>query len=325
LNKWLSTLEFYDPQIDSYVSASRLGETMMHRCRLANIPIELIPIVGAMTQRTDSESLPTSRMQDSRGYCAAMGITPSLAGGGPAWFAISTYGPNPDPDEELPDIDAALPLPALQRNRSDNPGILAAAFGRQELAFQLEASAGASPARLRELSEVAIDVIHKTSVLDLTDLLLENKAMEFGADGMHVAAPPIAAKAAREGHPAPALSSSSLYVDARLRIDGQKIRSVSSLRAGGPAKVVFLDIPLSGQWSLDIKLRSRSLDPLFVRAMVIDQRSGQPIGEKSLRPERNEPADLSIVLYRIYGPAAVVVEFSGAEKMEVNFDTLAAK
>jgi hypothetical protein len=153
--------------------------------------------------------------------------------------------------------------------------------------------------------------------------------MEFGPEGIHPAAPPLAPRVAHaaEGETADdaALSGSSLYVDPRLRIEGHKVRAISSLRTGGPAKLVFLDIPLSGQWTLDIKLRSRSVDPLFVRAIAIDQRSGQPIGELSLRPTRNEPADLSICLYRIYGPTAVVVEFSGAEKMEVNFDTLAAK
>jgi hypothetical protein len=256
-----------------------------------------------------------------------MGLNPSLASGGPAWFAIATFGPNPW--EILPRTDAVLPLPAPKLAISDSelaePSLLAAAFGRTELAFQLEGSAGASPDRLQTLNRIAVDVARQSSVLDLLSVLAVGRGTEFGPDGFRA----ITWQNPKETSDAIAqsrnLDSIVLYVDARLRMESRKVRANASLRSGGPAKLVFLDVSLSGQSSLDIAVRSRGLDPLFFRVIAIDQGSGQEIGEKSLRLTRGATANLSISLYKIYGPAAVVIEFSGADKMEVLFDTLAAR
>lgn len=322
-SEWLSPLQLYDRQIDRYVSAGVLGEIFLHQCRLANVPVELIPLVGAITHQEDPDSPPTSRVNDSRVYCEALGVTPSLVGGGPAWFAISTFGPKLW--EELPETDSVVPLtpplPTVKGRDMSYPSLLAAAFGRPELAFQLEASAGASAERMPVLSRLAVEAARLTPVLDFLGLLDHDAAAEFGPTGLSPARRrPAKVNPAEAGK----LDSAALYVDGRLRIEGPKVRTNGSLRAAGPAKIVFLDVALSGQSSLEIKLRSRSSDPLFVRAMAMDQQSGQKIGEKSVRLTRSDPAGLSIDLYKLYGPTTVVVEFSGAEKMEVFFDTLAA-
>jgi hypothetical protein len=94
------------------------------------------------------------------------------------------------------------------------------------------------------------------------------------------------------------------------------------LRAGGPARVVFADIKLSGQASLDLKVSSRGFDPLFLRVCVFDQRSGLQIGENATQVSRTAPGEVSIYLYKLFGPTVVVIEFSGPEKMEVQFESL---
>jgi glycosyltransferase involved in cell wall biosynthesis len=325
----LKDLELYDRQIDSFIPAAALGNIFMHRCRLANGTVELIPIVGAITHRGNSEFPPAAKMDDLRAYCGALGINPSLAGGGPAWFAIATYGPNPW--EVLPETDAALPLPpplpTVDDSALNDPALLSMAFRRPEFAFQLEASAGASPDRLQQLNRVALAVARQSSVLDLLRLLDKGAGVEFGPDGIRA----VGWQAAKEvsdpnsGSAGKTLDSVALYVDARLRIEGRRLRSNASLRAGGPAKLVFLDVPLSGQSSLHVDIRSRGFERSFVRAMVIDQGSGQQIGEDSARISRTDPAQLTIDLYKLYGPATVVVEFSGAEKMEVFLDAIAAR
>lgn len=290
----LSKLELYDRQIDRYVSASALGQILMHRCRLANVRIELIPTVGAIVRQRDDQPSSATKVENSRAYCDALGVTPSVFGGGPAWFAIASSGT--DLMDELPEADGLFPeAPAVSTPELDwtGPSFLAAAFCRPELAFQLEASAGASSERLRDLARVANEAARDCPVLNLLD-----------GKGSHTEA---------------------LYVEPRLRVGGQKISSTESLRSGGPAKLVFLDVPLSGQSRLEAKFHSRSADPVFVRLTAVDQRSGRPIGETSTRLVRREPRNLSIDLYRIFGPATVALEFSGAEKMEVIFDTLAAK
>jgi len=299
----LSKLELYDPQIDTYVSASALGQIFMHRCRLAHTPVELIPTVGAIVRQRYGQPPSATKVQNSRAYCPALGVTPSVFGGGPAWFAISSSGT--DLQDELPETDGLFPeAPAVSASELDWPGpaFLAAAFSRPELAFQLEASAGASSERLRDLARVASEAARDCPVLNL----LDGKKSRIGTHGDKV-------------------GGEALYLESRLRLDGQKVSSTASLRSGGPARLMFFDVPLSGQARLEAKFRSRGADPLFIRLMAVDQRSGRPIGETSIRLARREPGSLAIDLYRVFGPATVALEFSGAEKMEVIFDTLAAK
>ncbi len=326
INELLKKLELYDRQADRFVSSSALGDIFTHRCRVANVPIELIPVVGAVIHRESLESQPETRTEDPRAYCRAMGLNPSLASGGPAWFAMATFGPNPW--EILPTTDGLFPLPAPTRAVSQSelaePSLLAAALGRPELAFQLEGSAGASPERLQTLNRVAVEVARQSSVVDLLGVLAEGRGTEFGPDGFRGITWQTPKETSDTIAESTKLDSVVVYVDARLRLELRKIRANASLRSGGPARLVFFDVSLSGQSSLNIAVRSRSLDPLFFRAIAIDQGSGQEIGEKSVRLTRSAPADLSINLYKIYGPAAVVMEFSGVDKMEVLFDALAA-
>jgi hypothetical protein len=235
---------------------------------------------------------------------------------------------SPDPWEILPTTDGVFPLPAPTRVVSQSelaePSLLAAALGRPELAFQLEGSAGAFPERLQTLNRVAIEVARQSSVIDLLAVLAEGRGTEFGPDGFQGIAWQTPKETSETIAESTKPDSVGVYVDARLRIEVRKIRANASLRSGGPARLVFFDVSLSGQSSLDIAVRSRGLDPLFLRVIAIDQGSGQEIGEKSLRLTRSAPANLSINLYKIYGPAAVAMEFSGADKMEVLFDALAA-
>ena len=109
----------------------------------------------------------------------------------------------------------------------------------------------------------------------------------------------------------------------RLRVEQNKIRSVSSLRRDGPGKIFLFDVPLCGHSTLVAQLSSStSSDPLFLRMKAIDQRSGEEMGSASTRIIANQSTELSISLHEVYGRVAIIFELSGAEKMELTVERL---
>ena len=111
----------------------------------------------------------------------------------------------------------------------------------------------------------------------------------------------------------------------RLRIRRNQIQSLANLRMGGPGKIFFFDIPLCGHSTLLARMRSNgSSDPIFLRMKALDQRLGEEMGSASARLLADKSTELSIPLHGIYGLAAIVLEFSGAEKMKVTAESLQA-
>jgi hypothetical protein len=76
-------------------------------------------------------------------------------------------------------------------------------------------------------------------------------------------------------------------------------------------------VPLCGNSFLAVKLRSSGPTPLFLRIKAVDQQTGEEMSVASTRLLPNETSELSLPLYEIYGRAAILLEFSGAARMDV--------
>jgi len=350
LGNAFSSVEFYDKRLDVLVSASSLGELFMQRHRLANETIEMIPIVGVVATRGNDETPRTKTFEETQRAAAALGIAPSLYAGQAPWYAVSAFAQSQKPERVLlggyAAVSSAHSLHSLQaRGGGKDLSLLAATLGRPELAIQLEASRGGSAERIKKLIDVAVEAARQRPTFDLAELLLADRVMVFGqnpfpekADDKTVAQGRGAA-ARGEPHSRPVVRPDSpsaegigdapeavephvtdavaVYLDKRLRIINRKVQSTGTLRTEGPGKLFFFDVPLCGNSFLAVKLRSSGSTPLFLRIKAVDQQTGEEMSVASTRLLPNETSELSLPLYEIYGRAAILLEFSGAARMDV--------
>jgi len=333
----LSPLEFYDAQTDAFKSSGAFGQLVMQRCRRANVPISVFPIVGAVEMRQRSNPRRVA-FNDARMSAAALGVAQSLHQGGAAWLAISAFGAHQQGtiEHDLAGMSPLLaddhPLRSLATNeaRADLP-VLAAALGRMELSLQLEASKGAAPARVRSLMETAKRSARLRPSTDLLEALRQDEIFEFGreplpqltASGRSRAddrasvrrAPSEGDGAASRGGPAEA---ARIYVDGRrLRVQQNRIRAAVNLPAESPGKLFFFDVPLLGNTSLNMKLRCGGSCAASIRVTCVDQQNGEQMGTASTTLMPKEDFELSIPLHGIFGRAAILCEFGGKDRMEL--------
>jgi hypothetical protein len=350
--EYLSVLDFYDPQLDTLAPSAALGQMLMQQCAKDGVPIRLLPIVGAVETREHDEARRQQGVKLAHHSGTILGIAQSIYRGGAPWYAISAFDAQTKRGEKVP-VESSAFLPAqhpytkLQTQPDQVDGEmdlvpLAATLSRPELSLQLAAAEGPQPGRLRHLIDVATRAVRLRPVWDLTELFNGENLFEFGL------APVPENSSDKADHASPVGQNTTLsvrriddyaassdevrlpkeigniYVDAhRLRIRRKRVKANTSLRKGGPGKIFIFDVPLCSHAALVAELRSSSSsDPLLVRMRVIDQRQGDEIGNSSARLVANKPAKLSIALHDVYGAAAVVVEFSGAEKMEVAIESL---
>jgi glycosyltransferase involved in cell wall biosynthesis len=323
LAEQVSSLVLYDKEMDEFTSAFILGQHLMHKCRLANVPIHVFPIVGAIERRENDAVKRSTTIKDARIFASAMGITPSVYVGGAAWIAIVTSAANAESAGQFP-VECSSFLPPdhpLNWTRSDNDlAQLAAALERPELAVQLEASKGPSAGQLRHLAMVAKSSLRQRPSWNLAELMINGEVTEFGReDGI--------AESGRQGsstnNPPSQQNGITAYFDCRrLQTRKNKVRAVTNLRRGGPGRVCFFDVPLCGSSQLAAKLRSMQSDSILLRIRALDQTLGAEIGVASVRLVQNETSELVLPLYEIYGRATILLEFSGCEKMEVVVESL---
>jgi glycosyltransferase involved in cell wall biosynthesis len=352
LAKYLSSLELYDAQLDALAPSSSLGQLLMLRCRMNGTPVHVLPIVGAVETQKPGAARRHTGVNETRRFAAELDIVPSVYRGGAAWLAISGFGAHLEPRALAP-IENVEFLPpehplSFVTTRSEEVDLpeWAAALGRPDLSLQLEAAKGPSPGRVRCLVDLAIRALRSRPTWDLTDLL-NDRAVEFGltpvpkrVEASKALTP---SKGAASGGKRPnrismgqgkepgvnspgslRFDGGRIYVDARrLRIRRNQIQSLANLRMGGPGKIFFFDIPLCGHSTLLARMRSNgSSDPIFLRMKALDQRLGEEMGSASARLLADKSTELSIPLHGIYGQMAIVLEFSGAEKMKVTAESL---
>jgi glycosyltransferase involved in cell wall biosynthesis len=357
LAKELSSLELYDQQMDALVPALTLGQCLMERCHLTDIPVHVLPIVGAMETREDGVMRQRHTLNEARRSAASLGIVPSVYKGGAPWFAISALGAGIDVSGPAPIACVDLlqrehPLFSLLTHSeeaasggSDLP-LLAAGLGRPELSLQLEAGKGPLPGRVRLLTDLAIRSMRSRPYPNLAHSLSGENVVEFGLKpmptlsrrGKHSARSRgrltqdkrldshASSAASNEGVSCldEAVGNLHVYVDARrLRIRRNVIEATANLRKGGPGKVFLFDVPLLGNSWLTAELRSSiSSDPIFVRMKALDQRAGDEMGIAGTRLAAGKSIKLSIPLHEVFARAAILLEFSGARKMEVTVEEI---
>ena len=335
LSEKLSALEIYDPQTDTFYSSLVLGQLLMQQCRHANTPIHLLPVVGAIETREGRAPWSLPEFREARRFANALGIVPSMYKGGAAWFAISACGAFEQGDERAAlDCSTYLsedhPYSAMRAHDESNSrgtdlSELAASFGRVELALQLEAGNSPSAGKIRHLSDVATRAMRERPHWELASALKRKRATGFGLDALFDALERSGSKIALSSDvTSDEMEFAAIYVDSkRLRVRRNKIEAAASLRVGGPGNLFILDVPLCGHSWLTATLHSSSnSDPAFVRLKLIDQRHGLEMGTIATRLAADRTAELSIPLHEVFGRATILLQFSGAQKLEVTAESI---
>jgi hypothetical protein len=324
----------------------------MQRCRAKGLAIDLLPVVGAI--ETQEGYAPSSwSMRDARSAAGILGISPTIYKGGAAWFAMSALGVDPTLNGAAP-VECSNFLPSqhpysLGEMLPDHKGLiesdsaetdlprLAAALGRLELSLQLEAAAGPSPGRARQLANIATRAMRWCPRWDLRSLFDGEQTFEFGAETISVVSNNASSRnftsdklsASRRKSPnrrtinnrkirlAP--TASRIYVDAqRLRILRNSIRLITNVPASDPASIFIIDIPLCGQSALTARMQSSTAsDSLLIRITAIDQRQGQVIRTAEARFLDSNTANLSVPLHNMFGWITLMFEFSGTQEIDV--------
>jgi hypothetical protein len=256
----------------------------MQRCRLTNVAVELLPIVGAIETREQNTSWSRDSFQESRILSKALGIGPSFYQGGAPWFAIA---------QSSAKFEGQTPA--------------AAAIERHERALQSVAARSTAIAHLRNLIASAGKAIRLRHHINLAKTLSSNRRYEFGTKAF----PEQIVKNENRQNIA------AIFVDYRLQIEKQTIKSTASFRTNEPAKLFVFDFALRGNSLFTTKLHAKQSAPFFLKIRIIDQECGEPIGETSARFRANERLEMSISLPKIYGQVAIVFEFSGAANLTV--------
>ena len=99
------------------------------------------------------------------------------------------------------------------------------------------------------------------------------------------------------------------------------VPAVSSRIPGGtPTRLIFLDVPLSGHTavSAEISLPHRHVDPVVLRVIALDQRTGAEIGrdERSLQAEETD--NLRVPLHGLHLLACIIVETESHNAMSAS-------
>lgn len=319
LRSHLSPADFFDERLDELTSSALLGQKLMNRCRAANSPVLLLPVIGAMEVVEQKASGSSLSIQESRRAVLDFGVGQSLHSGGPAWLATEAMGSHHDAQrptglEGAPALPADHPLHRAEgRLRSIRDGDtaaladLAASLGRPELALRIAAMLPSPD--LQHLERVSIDEGRQRPVVDLGRTLTGSRVFEFGEGRTPRAV---------DGDAPDLAEQVDVYVDSRkLEVRGGRISSRSDLRRGGPGKLYFLDVPLAGHRNLHLELRSLAVSPALLRVRAICQRTGLEIALVSRRINSQQSEYCDLPLHRLFGRATVAFELSGAEKIAV--------
>lgn len=323
LTEELEALDYYDKYTDLLASASTLGQSLLHRCRLSGVPLHVLPIVGAIETRYGEDRL-LATFSETRKASAALGVPTSVHAGGAPWFAISTFGMHHEgtelkPVESISSLPQDHPLTAFQSSDGDvDLAALAAAMGRPELSLQIESGNGGAPDRIRSLSEIAIKSRRLRPTLDLSNLLRKGSIIQFGNSPEPSPGPDKVVRSHADNPVRDNSSATQIYINGRpLRVTHDRIRSVPGTADTGPARLLISDVLLSGNSWLLAKLRSASSDSVSVQIKVFDQQNGEEMGAASRTLSSKEASDFSIPLHHIYGRAAILLELSGGGKIDL--------
>jgi glycosyltransferase involved in cell wall biosynthesis len=316
----LLALEISMPNMDTFHSAAVIGQLFMQRAQVAGRGVELLPMVGGISTADRRSQAPLKTLTEIRAATAQAGIASSFTEGGAAWFAVAAFGIGPEVKEmAIPSLSAlppAHPLSAINPGDGDLAK-LAAALGRTDLALQIEASRGGSAERVRQLIDVAVESVRQRPSTDLADLLGRGNVIRFGPRQLALKRVGDGEEDAR-GHSATARRDAiglpvAVYLDERLRLAERRILSASPLLTGGPGRLFFFDVPLCSNASFLFRLRSGSPNPLFLRAKVFDQETGDEIGSVSTRIGAYGELQEAIPLPEIFAQATIAMEFSGGK------------
>jgi glycosyltransferase involved in cell wall biosynthesis len=324
----LKTLEIYDDQRDEFVSAASLGHALAHGAIQRNEPFLLLPVVGAVSVWPGRQPASRTRMYpEAVAVAERLGLAPSLALGGAAWFAISAFGTY-SPLQELPPVRGTGALASghpLLEAQPKHLSEFAAAIGRIELATQLGLSEGKSAPGSKALAEVTKRSIRGRRPLDLSAMLVANDVIGAvpvaqpdspGALRDRLAAlvrgEPAGAPEPRQGElQAPSASVKGEEKVSRVRayvtdpsvvIDRGKItfRQADQLQIERPI-LFFVDVPVAGHRAVTAKLSSSTQGELFAQMLLIDQSSGLETGRsQEVAPASDGTLEMSIELGGVF-------------------------
>lgn len=348
LEQELSSIQFYDEQAGSLASASALGQSFLYRCCTRDVPVQILPIVGAMEtceNRDQPDAIAT--VKEAKRLASYLDVPSTVYSGGAAWFAISKFGMSISEGRRIAVENSRLlpeehPLAVLEKNNEapDLPD-LAAAMGRSELALQLAASRDVPKDRVRHLLEQTMKAIRLKPSSDLAGLLSTQTIMEFGRtlvpekfdSGRRSLVSKkntksIPSSANKDSKEPAAEEGSRGYQRAHIYIDAQRLRLRQNRLQATPdlvkesGKLLFIDVALCGNSHLSIKLGSNGTSPAVIRVKAIDQETGAEIGSASTRLQPKEKAELSIQLFEVYARATIQLDFIGKANTEIDIESL---
>lgn len=328
----VQSMEFYDKRLGRIRSSSSIGNFAMMQCLTLGVPPTFIPTVGAVTTAQTGVHSRTWTVEDARRAGDMLKPSQSFFRGGASWFAMSAIGAYSEGDEatslkRLPNIDMlASEHPYL--GQSSNPttegdldlSTAAASLGRIKLALEMETAVGARPGMARHLIDLAVHAARLCPKYNILDLF--EHSVIFGFDGTVLADPFYErGQNTATGSLYSKIDFGRILVEAaRLRIVRKTLQATQSLRSGGPARLVIVDIPLVGHQRVSITMSaSPDSDPAFVRATVFDQATGCKIGLSEGRLEGVTPASMSVDLNGIFANVAINIELSGANRLTASF------
>ena len=334
LDRELGSLELYDAQCGELLSSAIIGQLFMQRCRLTNVPLHVIPVVGAVENRQRHRRSYMSLSREPYETAAALNINPASPDDSPAWLAISRFGKVLQRSwhtsiETQSFLSPEHPLSAFDHD-ADDVAEFAAALGRKDLVFQASGEAEQLPEGLRRLLDLSAKSSSMRPTLDLTKWLISGQLFEFGRRELPEpimqsdqpsrpdSAPPNRADAA---HLERESVADRVYVDGgRLRVE--ELRIAAKPGAEGSGKVVFTDVPLCGNTELKAKLRSASLEWTSIEVSVLDQRNGATIETVSAYLSPGRACELSLPLYGMYKRVSIVLEFKRTQDLDVTIEAL---
>ena len=339
LDKELASMKLYDEWMDTFMSSSTLGQLFMHSCRLKNVPVYILPLVGAVESTEGHEhKAKWSGYREGKALAAESGITPSVTSEGPAFFAVSKFGALRHHREyEFVECSSMIPpehplvglqLAGLQSENNDaSLADWAAALGRPELALEIASGMDIDPDRAQHLINAATESLRQRPSVNLADLLFAKPVMEFGRQIL----PGPSSIKRTEGN------SQQIQLDAsgtnetpiRACVDGRRlcvrekrIQAPTEPLSGGACKLFFFDVPLCGNLVLIARFRSMTASELSVQIKIIDQRTGESMkpAKALLRPR--ELQEISLPLHGIYGLVSLEFEFTDIPGLDIVVDAL---
>lgn len=306
----LDDLVLRDGRHGTLFNAWTLGETMagVH----GTDRVQLSPMVGAITSDRDGIR-PLQTADRLRDRVRRLGLGQSLLTGGEARFAVETFRAGSSlPVGQLTlrsaGLNASDPIAQTiaEAEADGDLARVAALCARADLALQIEAEAPRGTGRVEHLIGLAVEAERRRQPVDFIPAL--SSAVTVSA-----------LVAEKE----PAAPGAAAICDPRLTFTGGRLLSAGSTRRGGPAKIWITDQPMSGHRLLDVQIQSFSPQPLLLRLRIIDQDCGDAMSDVSQLVGSRAAFSTRIPLPGIHAHMTLVLEFSGADHIDLAFDRLA--